>query len=114
MALDRVAERSRRAHQVLAVELTCRHSAERLGAYRQASLDRGTRLPGAQAGTRPGPLRGPGLARLPSSRHAVHRRVRVLIAERSLFSPSVRVGELKLPVSKIPAKFQPLGASPSL
>jgi SRSO17 transposase len=37
-----------------------------------------------------------------------------LIAERSLFSPSVRVGELKLPVPKIPAKFHPRGASRSL
>jgi SRSO17 transposase len=33
-----------------------------------------------------------------------------LIAERSLFSPSVRVGELKLPVPKIPAKFHPRGS----
>jgi SRSO17 transposase len=37
-----------------------------------------------------------------------------LIAERSLFSPSVRVGELKLPVPKIPAKFHPRGASRTL
>jgi SRSO17 transposase len=37
-----------------------------------------------------------------------------LIAERSLFSPSVRVGEIKLPVPKLPAKFQPRGASGSL
>jgi SRSO17 transposase len=37
-----------------------------------------------------------------------------LVAERSLFSPSVRVGELKLPVPKLPAKFQPRGASGSL
>jgi SRSO17 transposase len=37
-----------------------------------------------------------------------------LIAERSLFSPSVRVGEIKLPVPKIPAKFHPRGASRSL
>jgi SRSO17 transposase len=37
-----------------------------------------------------------------------------LVAERSLFFPSVRVGELKLPVPKLPAKFQPRGASGSL
>jgi SRSO17 transposase len=37
-----------------------------------------------------------------------------LIAERSLFSPSVRVGELQLPVPKVPAKFQPRGASRTL
>ena len=37
-----------------------------------------------------------------------------LIAERSLFSPSVRVGEIKLPVPKIPAKFHPRGASRTL
>lgn len=37
-----------------------------------------------------------------------------LIAERSLFSPSVRVGKLKLPVPKIPAKFHPRGSTHSL
>jgi SRSO17 transposase len=37
-----------------------------------------------------------------------------LVAERSLFSPSVRVGKLKLPVPKIPAKFQPRGGAGSL
>jgi SRSO17 transposase len=34
-----------------------------------------------------------------------------LVAERSLFSPSLRVGKLKLPVPKIPAKFHPRGAA---
>ena len=37
-----------------------------------------------------------------------------LIAERSLFSPSVRVGQIQLPVPKVPAKFHPRGASGSL
>jgi len=37
-----------------------------------------------------------------------------LVAERSLFSPSARVGQLQLPVPKIPAKFQPRGAPGSL
>jgi SRSO17 transposase len=37
-----------------------------------------------------------------------------LIAERSLFSPSARVGELKLSVPKIPAKFHPRGGAGSL
>jgi len=37
-----------------------------------------------------------------------------LIAERSIFSPSVRVGELKLPVPKIPPKFHPRGAARAL
>jgi SRSO17 transposase len=37
-----------------------------------------------------------------------------LLAERSLFSPSVRVGKLKLPVPKIPAKFHPRGRTSSL
>jgi SRSO17 transposase len=37
-----------------------------------------------------------------------------LIAERSLFSPSVRVGALKLPVPKVPAKFHPRGAAGAL
>ena len=37
-----------------------------------------------------------------------------LIAERSLFSPSVRVGKLELPVPILPPKFQPRGASRTL
>lgn len=37
-----------------------------------------------------------------------------LIAERSLFFPSVRVGNLELPVPKIPPKFHPRGASRTL
>ena len=37
-----------------------------------------------------------------------------LIAERSLFSPSVRVGQLRLHVPKIPAKFYPRGHAGSL
>jgi SRSO17 transposase len=34
-----------------------------------------------------------------------------LVTERSRFSPSVRVGKLKLPVPKVPAKFHPRGAA---
>ena len=37
-----------------------------------------------------------------------------LIAERSLFSPSVRVGQLQLPVPKLPATFHPRGAPRAL
>jgi SRSO17 transposase len=37
-----------------------------------------------------------------------------LVAERSLFSPSVRVGQLKLPVPKIPARFHPRGSARAL
>ena len=37
-----------------------------------------------------------------------------LIAERTLFSPSVRVGQLQLPVPKIPAQFHPRGRAGSL
>lgn len=37
-----------------------------------------------------------------------------LLAERSRFSPSVRVGQLQLPVPKVPAKFHPRGTSRTL
>ena len=37
-----------------------------------------------------------------------------LIAERSLFFPSVRAGELELPVPKVPPQFEPRGASRTL
>jgi SRSO17 transposase len=37
-----------------------------------------------------------------------------LVAERSLFSPSLRVGQLDLPIPELPADFQPRGSSRTL
>ncbi len=49
----------------------------------QAALAHRARLSGAQAGGRSWSLRGTWLARLPSSRHDVHRGLRILVAERA-------------------------------
>src|SRR4029453_14008251 len=54
------------------------------GRTRQAPVAHRTRLPGAQAGTGAWARRGPRLARLPPSRHALHR---------SLWLPDRRTGE---------------------
>ena len=37
-----------------------------------------------------------------------------LVAERSLFFPSLRVGQLDLPIPELPADFQPRGSSRTL
>jgi len=66
---DRMAPRRRATHQILALDSTCRDLLERVGANGQASLDHGARLRGTEAGVGTGPLRGTGLARIPSPRH---------------------------------------------
>lgn len=77
MAPDRVAPGGGGTRPILAFTFTSHNRAPRTSAYRQTSLDRGTRFRGGQTGTRPWSLRGPGLARLPSSCHPVYRRIRV-------------------------------------
>src|SRR6185295_6392226 len=84
MALDRVAGRRERAHQVLALDPAGGHQLRAPGRTRQAPVAHRARLPGAQAGTRTGALRGPRLARFPPSRDALHR---------SLWLPDRRTGE---------------------
>ena len=62
-----------RTHQVLAIHPAARHWSPGTGAHGQTSLDHRTGLSGTEAGTRVGPLRRTGLARLSSSRHLMHR-----------------------------------------
>ena len=73
VAADRVAEGTSRAHPVLVVHLAGGWEARRTGAVGQASLDHRTGLPGAEARTGTGALRRTRLARIPPSRHALHR-----------------------------------------
>src|SRR3954454_11486357 len=88
MAADRMARGRRRARQVLACHSPTGHALRSPGRSREIALADRARLPGAETGTGPWALRGTRLARLPSSRHLVHRRLCLLIAERARISPS--------------------------
>jgi SRSO17 transposase len=73
MAADRMARGRCRARQVLACHRPTGHALRSPGRSGEIALADRARLPGAETGTGPWTLRGARLARLPSSRHAVHR-----------------------------------------
>jgi hypothetical protein len=77
VAADRVAARGEGADEVLALDPAGGHRLRSSRPLSQAALAHRARLPRAQTGTRARALRGPGLARFPSPRHPVHRRLRV-------------------------------------
>ena len=130
MVPDRMARRRSRADKILAIHLARQHQQKCSGEHRQTALAHRTRLPGPQAGTRPWPLRGARLARLSSSRHTVHRRLRIpdlregsdsplrttQRASRQRTSPSRRLSTPRLPRSGLNVTCQtqsPPSASPS-
>ena len=84
MAADRVAQRGERTDQVLAFDPSRGHRLPSPGGPRQAALAHRTRLSRTQTGGRSRTLRRPQMARLPSPRHAVHRRLRI---------PDLRAGD---------------------
>ena len=63
--------------QILALDPAAGYGARQPRRHGQTALAHRAGLPGAQAGDRPRSLRRPRLARLPPSRHALHRRLRV-------------------------------------
>ena len=77
MVPGRMARGRERTDQILALHLARGHAARRLRRPGQAALAHRAGLPGAQAGDRPRSLRRPRLARLPPSRHARYRRLRL-------------------------------------
>ena len=77
MVPDRVACGRTRANKILPVHLAREHQPSRPGQHHQAALADRAGLPGPQAGTRAWPLRGARLAWLSSSRHALHRCLRI-------------------------------------
>src|SRR6202042_2624151 len=89
VAADRVARGRGCANQILALDTSEKHLVPRSGRCRQAALACRARLPGAQAGGRARAFRGARMARLPSSRHAVHRGLRI---------PDLRKGARSAPV----------------
>ena len=77
VAADRVARGGSRADQILALDAARNDQLPRARRFCQDALAHRARLSGAQAGSRAWTLRGTRLARLPPSRHAVHRRLRI-------------------------------------
>src|SRR3954451_19848443 len=75
MAADGMAPGRCRARQILAGHRPAGYAVRAPGRSGQATLADRTRLPGAETGAGPGTLRGTRLARLPPSRHLVHRRL---------------------------------------
>src|ERR1700685_1687807 len=73
----RMARGRARTHEILAFDLARRHAARGSRRYDQAALAHRTRLRGTEERTRPRPFRGAGLARIPSSREPLHRRLRI-------------------------------------
>ena len=104
MAADRVAGGRGSADQILALNASREHWIPSVRRYRQAALAHRARLPGAQAGDRPRSLRGAGLARLPPSRHTVHRRLRIPGLRAETIPPSEQPpprSSRKLPFPKV-------------
>lgn len=67
MAAHRVAGQRRRAEQIHSVNATRGNADQRIGQRRPSALAHRARLPGSEAGLRPGALRGTRLARVPPS-----------------------------------------------
>src|ERR1019366_7336588 len=90
MAADRVAEDRGGADEILAVEPAGSHQSAPAGGHRQTALAHRARLRGTEAGTGTGTLRRPQLARISSSRHALHCRLWISGAGAVPFSPCTR------------------------
>src|ERR1039457_3604666 len=90
MAADRVAEDREGADEILAVEPAGSHQSASAGGHRQTALGHRARLRGTEAGNRTGTLCRTQLARISSSRHALHCRLWILGAGAVPFSPCTR------------------------
>src|SRR6202140_2227530 len=77
MVVDRMAGAGERTDQVLAFYSPGPYHTERVGETSETPLDYRTRLPKTEASVGTGPFRRSGLARFSSSRHFMHRRLRL-------------------------------------
>jgi len=121
MVPDRMACRRTRANEILSVHAARKHQPPRLGERHQAAVADRARLPGPQTGARAWPLRGARVAWLSSSRHAVHRRIRIPDLRkgsdsplrtkrrhsRRRTSPSRRLSTPRIPPSDLNVTWQP-------
>src|ERR1700751_1473054 len=99
MAADRVAQGREGTDKVLAVDLAADDRLCPSGRSGQIALAHRARLSGTEAGTRPRTLRGPRLAWLPSSRHALHRSLRIPDLREGDDSPLGSPPRLSLPAT---------------
>jgi hypothetical protein len=86
---------------------------ESSGRLRQVALAHRARLPGAQAGGRPRPLRRTRTARLPPPRHAVRRSLRVPDLRAETIPPSGPRSDVQFPPSALPDGYRPRGSAPA-
>ncbi len=77
VAVGRVARRRGETHQILVLDASEDHCLPQIGGHHQAALAYRARLSGTEARGRARSLRRPRLARLPPSRHAVYRGLRI-------------------------------------
>ena len=111
MAADRVARGRERADQILALDPCRKTSPSASGRPRQAALAHRARLSGTQAGGRARAFRGARMARLPSPRHAVHRRLRIPDLRAGDDSPLRTSFRHAVPELAVPDGYRPRGAA---
>src|ERR1700733_3992266 len=87
MVVDRMARAGERTDQLLAFYSPGLYHTERVGETSETPLDYRTRLPRAEARVGTGTLRRPGLARVSSTPHVMHRRLRVPRRGKKSFFP---------------------------
>ena len=105
MASHRMARGRKRADEILAFDPVRGHPHRGPGRHGQIALAHRARLRGTQKRARPRPFRGAKLARLPSSRNPVHRRLWIPYPRTSGDSPLWRPAARN--VSPIPASQTP-------
>src|SRR3954452_7142320 len=107
MAAYRMAKGESRTDEVLAFHSPGQYKAEGTGGPRQTALDHRTELRGTEAGTRTGALRRPGLARVPPSRHALYRGIRLPPGREKPFFPLGTRRQSRTIGARSPARLPP-------
>src|SRR5712664_1800932 len=111
MAADRVAQRRTGADQILALDPSRRYRLSTPGRTRQTALANRARLSRAQARGRARAFRRPRMARLSSSRHAVHRRLRIPGLREGDDSPSGSRPARPFKTPAVPNGYRPRGSA---
>src|SRR5712664_134508 len=111
MAVDRVAQRRARTDQILALDPPRGHYFASSDLLHQAALADRARLSGAQARGRARAFRRPRMARLSSSRHAVHRRLRIPGLREGDDSPSGSRPARPFKTPAVPNGYRPRGSA---